>query len=525
MAIQILNSPPNFHALGNQTVFRVKSTNAPVESAAGYFALEFDLGVSPATNGQSFTFAFLGYTFTFQFATTPNDSGFQLPLVANMTTLATALKLCQILNKHYQIVAPNANKLQITSRVAGAGFEIVSNLSGTTFFTGPSFSFTPAAASTDVYKIGCNLVIETDYFNSQSIRLEEFFADPDANAEAPIFVDQILNSYLKEKFDLPFYNQANISRCVYFFLRWKPEFFESKNGIAQKILDSGNTIYTGFRFKFPEQYFPLAYTNASNFYLTHTSLKRQTWYEAQQFISVYLATQVNVNIGLRCQVTYKDGTTEAQTLFVQNFNYSIHEAAIIPAGAAQLNLAGLFSHDEIQVYYLWLINNDTSAMITIPVSYELIEKPTYYSKQLIYINNYYGVETVLIDGITENALAVEKETLKRPLPRNYGIKDTQFIQNIISQNEAYKTATGYRSKQDSENLKQLFASPYVFLVDEAAEEFIRILIEPGEYKFSDDDETTLKTIEFSFRTAFDGSLDSFNKRLSGSPHNSNFLIP
>lgn len=346
-------------------------------------------------------------------------------------------------------------------------------------------------------KLVAGIFIEEVYLSGVYTQLPDIYLDPDSNDDAVFHIDHILRDYY-ETIKTDIYSLAAMAQDNYSLKRYYVNFYEWNGSVLGPVLGS-NVLYLLYgRLSYQDwpghTFFADLTTNLN--YLNNIGSKINTWITAKNYLYFLNYIPGTINIELRATIYYTDKTNEDQTLDTYA-SLNKYDVLVVPAGAAELNLASFTPTKTIYRYDLGLYKTDDT-QIGKTISYYLHNKP-WWSQQFLFRNDYGVLESVIAQGKELTGIKYKIETSKKRIQYNYDPLDFQYTQRIASRTKPFVTNLGPFSRSEAEHLEEL-VNDKLFKVGDS--KLIPCNILSSELKTVDQSKD-LQVIELKYQYAFD----------------------
>lgn len=509
MSITINHTPEEVDFIKNPIAFEIEGDNY-IESSGSKANIGIEWGTGDS-NGDDFILSLLDLDFTFECATTPDDSGLQYPpkgaetLSEWIESLIPYFQKNYYINKYYNLEFDTFTVITFESKNVGSAYDIGFTAGSSNATEDTNVSGVDPAYS-DNYKFIATPYIELEYDSDDFTRLPDMMFSPDDDGHASVYIGKILKSLFDET-NLPVFdlnsmviNYETLKRFYFIFA----EYYGTTP--TAKLLYQSDTFHAingALHFdKWPgHDFFGDLPTNKK--FLSNRSTTRETWQYAQNYLHFLFYFSGTANVNLRANV-YRSITGNTPQLYLWDTIVGVgHKDVITVPVWSSLQ----WPHLSVNCYKyeVWLTYNDPETLEEIVLSetitYNVIDKPLF-AREFIYKNDFGVFETLLAEKVQIN-YKTEKKYYEKSLSYDYQLPDGEILSEIEKSYNLFKVRTGYQRKTDLETLKEMFANNDVYLV--GSQQFIPVDIEPGSFKLSDEN-NDLFYLEFKYRYKINAHL-------------------
>ena len=438
-----------------------------------------DLSFSAAmTNGQEFTLAFNNTTITFTAATTPDNSGNQLPLQGSSTLVQwgslvrDALESNPILGASYSISTYTVGSnvvIRITAITAGTAANITVTESISTLSTNVA-----TTGVEPVYRENFKIVLQVyteqgDLSGAYSLN-KTIEKKVDANSNAHFDLSSIVDAYVSQ--DIPTLGATAISRVLKSIKKFHYYHGEKYGAIPVTYgltKSSDRYAISGGLNKslFAQKEFLSDMLITDKIFL-NTSAKTKTVTKEQEENLYFMPTYATTSVTVRCKIYYDDSTEETVSLFAYTPGYSLqYQILAIPIRYNSIISDLSNSNKEVIAYDVWISDAATTTVLSEVRSFDLIDE-NIYSKYLIYQNSYGQFETLHFDGKHRKGLSIRKIIAQKQLDYNYSVNDGDSFINDVSSKDTLTISTGIKTNAELSAIKDLILSKSVFIIENDA---------------------------------------------------------
>lgn len=326
-------------------------------------------------------------------------------------------------------------------------------------------------------RLQVTLLIEKNY---RSNIFEEEYTEtkyPNELGRVDVEVQSLLDPFLQ--YFLPDFNANAPETATGQFLRFKLKYLLLKD--ADNIVDTGETsVYNclkggiSYPMYSPVQFFQSMISEQYFLGIDHTAIN--TFTEQKQFLyflvhtdNPYGALFIN-SYELLFTVTAGNGLTYTKSI-VPDERYYAGTIICLPSGYTQQNLQDILPVGELPVSYTVELKQTIGSIgdietTTLAIANYTIEHRAFYNtKQLFYYNSAGGLNTLVLRGEIEFAAEYEKQNAERiQLPDYFRNNVPEALSLVMKPEETQvsKGATGFISKSEAEQLRDIFLSENVY---------------------------------------------------------------
>jgi len=522
MTLSVINTIPDVVLARNPVGIMLETDNFIITPAVTQLLdLVFTGG---ALEHDNITLEWSNKTVAFEFATTPDSSGTQLPKYVSGDIDVWLASVVQYLNYNYYLVSdfivailtagPASGTIRILARQSGSDYAltVTENISNCT-----------ASATTGADAVvNSNFMINLDVWVEISGTWERAGAisiPPDANDRAVFYIDKLLLANIYPS--IPDFGEATIRHLDALVLKWKAIFAESYGDTSvfkkTSTTEEHYALRAGFAFTdFPGIDYWDTWLPANKKFMTWCPNNKKIEFPySEEYLHYLVISATTLNLKVKCY--YSDGTDQTLTVLT-SAGVAAKQIHRIPAGYFQLDIGANFTipaGESVTKYDLWLEDQDD---IVISEVRTYISDPVYFrnNREFIFENSMGGFDTIRCRGETEynvDTSAVETESI---LPDYWGLssfdKKGKFAIDLNYMRDGSVVRTGYLTKAELLWLKELFLSKFVYEVRNL--KHIPVIVQPGSFKLytTNDD---LFALEFEVKDAFEQNNYS-NAGYSGS---------
>lgn len=512
MSVTINTTPPAVAPCGinNPIAFKLLGSNRIY--SPGLTCNRSIVKSSTISNGDSIVLSWGDNEITFSFDTgyASDDTGLLINPAASVSSIAAAIALNYYVNRDFTIAVVGST-ITFYARAKGSAYNLLIDITDCSGFTAGATSQTGSDDTLNSnYKILAQLYVEETWGSGTFSRITELFSDADSSNYATIYLEQILRGLLRDKADLPTFNQNSITDCSHILRKYKADFSElyGDTPAVQKLYPSGNYYalngeiatdqYPGFDF--------MTKLAGQKFFLSQRPQKIDTWIGAHQYLYFmnYLNTYSNFSVWLKVFCTDNSAVT---TNYATISSLDKYETKIIPAGYNQLDIDTILSTTgkTAYMYEIWVTPVGSSTVIMRPMRFILQAQP-FFSRFFIFQNKFGGFDTLLCADQATTRL-VDKEQREAFVASDYAKTDGSLKSSVKTSYEKHSIRSILLRKDEAEAALEIISSRHVYLA--AENNYICVDIEGGDIKATDENED-LFYIEFAYRYSLQAS-DAFIK--------------
>ncbi len=509
MALTLLNTLPAVVPAKNPVGVKLQTDNYIITPAVkAQLYLVFTGG---AANYDTLSITWANAQVNFQFVTTPDDSGNQLPKYVSgdidvwLETLLIYIGYNYYIHTDFNISITSSNSSSGTIRFIAKNAGLDYNL---TIIENVSNCTTSLISGADAV-VNANFLINLNvfYYNgSHWVQTVALGLPPDSANQAVFFIDKFLLSILENR--LPVKSEKDFINCTWLVNQFRFIYTESYGEVSafkKTIISSSfHAVRAGFSFiDFPGlNYFTTWLPLNKKFMTWQPNFKKviKTQDELLNYL-VFGAAATTLNLKVKCY--YSDGTTETKTVKTKT-SVSQKQIYQLPAGYVQLNIDNNFSipsGEYVSKYELWL--TDQAADIISEVRTYVLDYAIYsFTRIFLFENSMSGFDTLRCTGQSDFSVDVTAVIIEKMLSFYWNLNSFDSKGRLSSGLNSYTdksvVRTGYMTLQDLMWLKELFLSEIIL---EDRGHLVPVHINKGSFKLyttSDD----LYALEFEVYDAF-----------------------
>lgn len=503
MAITINRAPARITPVGRPVLYEVETNRFVTAAGTRHEGNTAAIATLP-TAGQTLVVSWGDVSITFTFATVPNDSGRQLPTSTSNAAWAAALLENFEVYRDFTVAAISGNKVQFTARATGNEFNVT--LGGTY-----TISYSTVVSGTDSgtqsnFSIAADLYRLNPAGSPLYLKVAEVEATPDEVNQAAAFdFSELLEPYLEPyrptwELALPVQSEGHL-------LSYYPIFSE-KSGLPPVFgkVKQGDLAFALYG-RLPEDN-PLFQCGGpyieDNFLtgpLSFAPTSPRLLSESQQDFAYFLVHDGSTSFELWAQITWSTGVSNNFRLLTQAT--SSPAVWCIPIGYNQFDWApGAPAPGATPTVWQLGIVLGSGTVVTLPRC-ELAPVCKSWERYFVFRNQLGGYESMRTKGALTNLLNISQPTNERSYVADTCEPFAQFFQDPATGQYGARINTGYQRKEWIRYWIDAFLqSPDRYLVDEAREEFIPIVVEPSSLEFERDGQG-VHSFAFTFRYAYD----------------------
>lgn len=470
-----------------------------------------------------------GKPYTFQFRTSPDNSGYQFPLRGALSLTDYQNLLLRCLKSAPCFV----DKFDITTSLFGGEihfiFTSIGYVAGDIYNTNNStrYVWVNLPGYQAVYRpnflTNIRLLCEKNYRSGDYEKIVDLYAYPVNEPVAS--VNHFISRYRVEKLLYDFMNKtykenlqaalpysANYPNAHHLLKLFYFRFFESYGTPSENKFISDSSPYVAalsgvghLAFVNRKYLSAFGWLHPSGIIDNAMNLKQYVDKDQPAWLYFYMQPSDGNDIGgvtrIYMVIYYDDGSTYTTDFtYVPAFDVPINEckAFFIPAGYRQR--VNDFGNTSTKSSYMWDIIveiDDGDCQLS---KRFVLDCTSCYRSYLMYQNSYGGYDTVVITAPKEHSLELtDGKEVERILSDDYKTHDSQFEATIPKVRQSVKANLGFKKTTDFDVLKELLISKYVFVLPKGTSDvFIPVNIDHKTIKLeSEDDFEKNYTFEFS----------------------------
>lgn len=479
MALTLINEPDEVSLAKNPTVFEF-STDNEFSTAGVVHTQDITFTSIPANNDQ-IVLTWLGGDIekTLVFKTTPNDSGLELKTQSFATVdqyledvLVDELNGVYELFRDFQITFQGSNKIRLTSRFYGAGYEISSSITGS--FSGAVTLVQQGVDQVRRPNFRVSGFIDIRYKGEASFGRVPVELIP-ISSKVIFDFSSILRNYDKLRLTSPERTlPLDISNQIIEFETAFAEAFGTTLDI-QKLSgqDRRHALCGGYNLR--DSLVTSFYNDELPKFLTSRSILKL--YSGMPYFLYYFHSTSSASLVLRGTFNYTDGTSESIT--IQSFTATENSLWSLPSGWAVLsNLAnGAKTLSSVTVFIAASSAVDTPLISSIKIN--LIQQSTLDQFLIAYRNSYGVLEVTALTGQVSKVLKVssDKSGIWQRYDANIDSRRSQLIG--VEGAVGWEISSGFMNEVEAENFQDILFSDSHFLVTNGT--YFPILLEPDDH--------------------------------------------
>lgn len=496
LTISNLSSIPDVALVKNPLFFQV-NTDALYSTVGSEAANTFTFTANP-TNTENFdvTLDNLELTFNLEFKTSPDDSGFQLPIGTHtsssyINSLVTALQSNYYINKYFIVSNGGTSKVDFTAREKGTSFNV-------SFASSVSHTESATAGVDPVqrenFSIGCNVYFTNAGDPSFILELNAA-VDDDGDCEvdiAPYLLPLLLTP------DFPSFYQSTISILTGNKQTYLVEFFESYGDplVSYQLSSVTNKSFIrgGISLNDSEDYPDIINDFLSQGkWMSMLPTTRYVTTDQHIFSNWYNYSDVD-QFSLLVEVFYSDDTSQQISKFLYE-DIDLEEIACIPLGFEQLALDTIDPEKTPIKYTCQLVKAAALTEVAETLTF-YIEENHFNEQFFLYEGSLGTMETFRSTGAKEFKMKVSKEEFRKALPAAYTSLTRQRKTANHELEEPVKVSSGPMEFETLLAFREMLISEHVYLIKDG--KYIAIEIDAETFDLYQDDNGA-HVVEFTYQ--------------------------
>jgi hypothetical protein len=440
-----------------------------------------------------------GETFHVTAKMEPDDSGLQIEAGQTIARTMEDLQSIPLIANNYRL-SLTGNIIRFTTIEKGL-FD----------FQGVSMAHVAAYTLRGVVDSGARLTVQSNYsiLTSLLIGLQKttFASYVNESGQAVVEIGQYLKSFFS--FRLPYFKQ-DIINLWEILLKYQVSFNERYGETPEEkkiyFAEDKYALNGCYPFvSFPGTDIAAWFVNNKE-YLTAMPVKQKTWSEAQHFLYFLNLKENTKDLVIKVKLFFTDNNSMQVDALMINARTTQYKGFCLPCGCNQLKLKTYRPDKTIYRYDISLWDWDyegspNNAQVGKTMTFILEEKPLF-ARQFLAMNSFGVPETFNTTGLLSSEKKVQRRTNKKYLAPDYIASEGQYESETQSTWFEFTCRTGFKAKPEIENIANLLASKYFYLVDETDQKYISCQLTDDAYKTLDD-ENDVASIEFKFRYSHD----------------------
>jgi len=456
-----------------------------------------------------------GYGFIFPFITSTAYNGFEFDYMIAIAIVEAPIYLKEngtldehienfnqnyFVNKNYTIEKIDTDKIKFTYndyRQYLNMVEIIEDSNGAYTFDSQDLGTEQMVKPLKVLAI---LFYEQDY-NSDIYERQELFFDVDNDGNSIIKFQEILKSLFTDN-DLPTFAQNTVSFCEHIVKHYKfhfGEYFTDTNNLGRFIITDPKLMFNTNLFVLENNIEDFSsYITTNKKYLTNMPAKINTGFGTHQFL-YYFHLTTDTAAKIKYLVYYEDLTTEIA--FISIPVITKYDTLLIPA-YYDFIITQIINPDSKTIYkYSVEVYTTTDVLLANEQMFVLVQEFPF-QKDFLFENEFSVFETLMCTGTIENEKQLDNEIYKIILEPNFDIAKGIFITNKGKSYNQYTAYTGYKPKNEIENIERLLKSNNFYLIDYTNSNYIPCRLLSSSVEISDT-QTNIFSLKFNYRIAYD----------------------
>lgn len=454
-------------------------------------------------NGDTFSIAWDSIELTFTWATTPDASGFQLPLRGGSETgedyrerLEEIFRQNETLIRYFEVVNSTNNVIRFR-------FREVKPLTITTSSTATGMAASQADTGSYPYLEDNLRALLQVYDDSQGdaplVNLEANYS-----TSSPYEADFNLRNLAPVTYYLPPTNTLagtvpsvndylpSIAGSSFreLYLRYADKY--GTTPIAESLYKSKvfYVLYGGSPGDSRKVFGSTAVRwLCHSYYDSNGSSYEKPIAEDQPDYAFLFTSETAITVGIQMHVIYSDGTTDSYAVpGTSTIELQPNTLYCFPSGPQQLGLTAAPNYSsKTAVAYEWRITNSTYQVVLHRISYALLLDCLPWRQVLAYTNGLGGLETIGFYGKTGLEYEAERDIFQRVRTREYAPDKGQNLSYNQRGLQAWNLNSDYLPRAYAEHLRQLLLGD-TWLIDQNNLRFLRVQVSDTRIAPAADDE-------------------------------------
>jgi hypothetical protein len=200
-------------------------------------------------------------------------------------------------------------------------------------------------------------------------------------------------------------------------------------------------------------------------------------------------SELAITIGIQMHVIYSDGTTDTYAVpGTSTMQIQANTLYCFPSGPQQMGISEAPEYNnKTAVAYEWRITNDTYQVVLLRIAYTLLLDCLPWRQVLAYSNGLGGIETVGFYGKTSVQYEAERDIFERIRSRGYTPDQGQNLSYNERGLQAWEMNSDYIPRAYAEHLRQLLIGE-TWLIDQQNLRFLKVQVSDTRITAATDDE-------------------------------------